>query len=48
MEHQSNNPDNCPHDISHIEVISVCVTCETTRVVCSSCKEEIKPPKTEC
>lgn len=38
----------CSHDIAEIKIISTCVTCETTQLVCSNCGEALEPPKTEC
>ena len=38
----------CPHDIARIKVISTCVTCETTQLICADCGEALEPPKTEC
>lgn len=38
----------CPHDIAEIKIISTCVTCETTQLVCSDCGEALEEPKTEC
>ncbi|MDN3672641.1 hypothetical protein QWY99_06180 [Flavobacterium branchiarum] len=38
----------CSHDIAEIKIISTCVTCETTQLVCSTCGEALEPPKTEC
>lgn len=40
--------ETCPHEISLIEVIFSCVTCETTQVVCKSCKKQLTEPKTDC
>lgn len=38
----------CPHLIAELQVISSCVTCETTVEVCEACKKQLTEPKTEC
>jgi hypothetical protein len=38
----------CPHEIAEIKVIAVTCGCETTVLICTECKKELEPPKTEC
>ncbi len=42
--------NNCPHpqDALKLVVISVVLTCETTRVKCMNCGQFITKPETDC
>jgi tryptophanyl-tRNA synthetase len=44
----TNNIADCSHKHIQIKVLEVTVTCETTVLICSECKEYLAEPITEC
>jgi len=46
--HKTTTMEKCKHLSTRLKVLSVTATCETTVVICSSCKKELEKPKTDC
>jgi len=45
---KTNKKQLCSHKNQRIKVIATVVTCETTVIVCTECKQELTKPKTDC